>query len=119
MSKHTQGEWAVDASHRTRKGEAAKITIRAKYGKFAWVNIGRMFFANESQHSGKYYRITEEEGLANAALVAAAPDMLAALQAHDAYMSEHFNEGTDSTALHPTAAANWKRVRAAIAKATA
>lgn len=40
--------------------------------------------------------------------------LLGALQAHDAYMSKHYSEGPTSSALHPDAAANWKRVRDAM-----
>ena len=40
--------------------------------------------------------------------------LVEALRAHDAYMAENFNDGPDSKALHPKAAANWKRVRAAL-----
>jgi len=49
-------------------------------------------------------------------LIAAAPRMLAALKAHDRYMSKHFRDGPDSSALRPDAKANWKRVRSAISK---
>jgi hypothetical protein len=54
---------------------------------------------------------------ANARLISAAPDMLAALEAHDAYMRDIGHSDPDCEALHPKAAANWRRVRAAIAKA--
>ena len=40
--------------------------------------------------------------------------LVEALRAHDAYMAENFSDGPDSKALHPKAAANWKRVRAAL-----
>lgn len=40
--------------------------------------------------------------------------LVEALRAHDVYMAENFNDGPDSKALHPKAAANWKRVRAAL-----
>ena len=39
---------------------------------------------------------------------------LEALRAHDAYMSEQFS-GPDEKGVHPKAAENWRRVRAAIA----
>lgn len=45
------------------------------------------------------------------------PALVAALKAHDAYMSEQFSEGPTSSALHPKAAENWQRVRTAIAAA--
>jgi len=47
----------------------------------------------------------------------AARDLLAALVAHDEYMAAQFNEGPDSSAIHPKARENWLRVRAAITKA--
>ncbi len=53
----------------------------------------------------------------NARLIAAAPELMEALEAHDEYMSAHYPEGPACDALHPTASANWVRIRAAIAKA--
>ena len=54
---------------------------------------------------------------ANARLIAAAPDLLAFAKAHDTYMSKHYSDGPDSSALHRDAAANWKLCRAALAAA--
>lgn len=58
---------------------------------------------------------------ANARLIASAPNMRAALLkahtaliAHEAYMTASGYEGPDSSALHPSAAKNWRRVREAI-----
>lgn len=47
----------------------------------------------------------------------AAPEMLATLKAHDAYMLDAGFSGPDDEALHPKAAENWRWVRAAISKA--
>jgi hypothetical protein len=63
-------------------------------------------------------RIPYAEREANARLFRAAPDMLKALKQHDAYMLDAGYSGPESDALHPKAAENWRRVRAAIAKAT-
>jgi hypothetical protein len=60
---------------------------------------------------------SESEAEANARLISAAPDLLAALEAHDAYMLATGFNGPDESSLHPRAAANWRNVRAAIAKA--
>lgn len=53
----------------------------------------------------------------DAQLMAAAPDLLAACAAHDRYLLSWGYSGPDDVALHPSAAENWRRVRAAIAKA--
>jgi hypothetical protein len=53
---------------------------------------------------------------ANAHLIAAAPTMLDALKAHDAYLSQHYS-GPDSDALSIDAAKAWALTRAAIKKA--
>lgn len=50
---------------------------------------------------------------------ASTPDMLTALKAHDAYMLDAGYNGPESDGLHPTAAENWRMVRAAIAAAEA
>lgn len=47
----------------------------------------------------------------------AAADLLEALRAHDRYMIHAGYSGPDSSALHPNAAENWRRSRAAVAKA--
>jgi hypothetical protein len=62
--------------------------------------------------------VPDDEAWANARLFYAAPDMLKALKQHDAYMLDAGYSGPESDALHPKAAENWRRVRAAIAKAT-
>lgn len=49
-------------------------------------------------------------------LVVAAPEMRDALKAHDAYMSDAGYSGPSDAALHPKAAANWRRVRDVLAK---
>lgn len=62
-----------------------------------------------------------ERGAWNAAFIVKAvnchEEMLAALKAHDAYMFDAGYSGSDSDALHPKAAQNWRAIRAAIAKA--
>jgi hypothetical protein len=62
--------------------------------------------------------VPDGEARANALLFRAAPDLLKALKQHDAYMLDAGYSGPESDALHPKAAENWRRVRAAIAKAT-
>lgn len=70
----------------------------------------------EGQSFGLIAAVTNDD---DAHLIAAAPDLLAFAEAHDAYMSKHYADGPDSGALHPDAAANWKACRAAIERASA
>lgn len=64
-------------------------------------------------------RIGAVEKFAGASpLSAAAPAMLAALKAHDAYMAAQFSAGPDCETCHPEARANWITAREAIAAAT-
>jgi hypothetical protein len=82
-----------------------------------WTGDYRVGTFDEGKFTEVAFCDTERaEVKANARLIAAAPDMFDALQAHDDYMTIHYHD-PDSEALHPDAAANWKRVRAAIARA--
>lgn len=64
---------------------------------------------------------TKEKWEADASLICRAvnahDELVAALKAHDEYMLDAGYEGPESKALHPKAAENWCRVRAALAKA--
>jgi hypothetical protein len=59
---------------------------------------------------------TNPSSLADAKVIAAAPDLLAACRLHDTYMAARYS-GPHSEALHAVAAENWRAIRAAIAKA--
>jgi hypothetical protein len=54
---------------------------------------------------------------ADAHLIAAAPCLADFVQEHDAYMLASGYSGPDDPALHPGAAENWRKCRAALARA--
>lgn len=118
MSGFTPGPWetggismssgSISVVHRDYRIVICDVTNAASLGDFVNAAIrGRRDFGSPD---------TAKTQWANARLIAAAPDLLAALQAHDAYMKLWFS-GPDSDALHPAAAANWRTIRAAIARA--
>jgi len=97
MSKHTPGPWTLfqDQSVRHYAGiEAGKLSI---------VSIGYPDELNPIDDSGVHGR-TDEEALANAYLIAAAPDLLEAL--------ENLENDDNSIPYHA-----WDMVQSAIAKA--
>lgn len=99
MSGHTPGPWAIDPDYCDDVQAPDGLDV-ATTGPF----LNRMTPSAERR--------------ANARLIAAAPEMLGVLMAHDAYMLDAGYEGPEDTALHPKAAENWRNVRAIIAKAT-
>lgn len=112
---HTPGPWVLDME-------------RDEFGVTMRVYMADAIdspYAHDSAHALVVYEGADDDAYpdqfaemsANARLIAAAPEMLDALKAHDAYMGAQFMDGPDSAALHPKAAENWLRVRAAIAKA--
>lgn len=80
MSAHTPGPWEVA----TIDGGAAPNEIIANVGGVP-VNIAQVFDARDyyasdfDNFSEVYYEVTPDEALANASLIAAAPEMLSAL----------------------------------------
>jgi hypothetical protein len=92
-SKHTPGPWEVES------GEAVYV-LDKEYGRVCTVNWLRGPF-------GSFGRRTDAEGHANARLIAAAPDLLAALRALVA----------KSTDLHGDWSEEWRKALEAIAKA--
>jgi hypothetical protein len=97
MSKHTPGPWTLfqDQSVRHYAGiEAGKLSI---------VSIGYPDELNPIDDSGVHGN-TEDEALANAYLIAAAPDLLEAL--------ENLENDDNSIPYHA-----WDMVQSAIAKA--
>ena len=81
MSAHTPGPWEVA----TIDGGAEPNEIIANVGGVP-VNIAQVFdardyYASDSDNfSEVYYEVTPDEALANARLIASAPEMLAALE---------------------------------------
>ena len=97
-AKHTPGPWIICRDHPDPKTAAGMISIKSESqsrGESS-LEIAMLFCASHGS-----------EGEANARLIAAVPDMLAALKAADAHFTGTFSEnGTDH-----------QLVRAAIAKA--
>ena len=100
MAKHTQGEWKQD-------------------GQSVTANGGKSFIARcPKDHADFQFGIPRTEAEANAKLIAAAPDLLDALEAY---------VRADTTALtpvipsrhNPKHVARLEQARAAIARATA
>ena len=88
MSKHTQGPWTMHGP--------CEIT-----GRYSIVHNGPLAYVGDANQSG--------DGEANARLIAASPEMLAALMAAKSEM--HYFTATRGSEAH-------ELVRAAIAKAT-
>jgi hypothetical protein len=93
MNKHTPSPWI----HRTRLDNGANIGCKNGYA-ICDIAYG-------------YSSLSKEELDANAALISAAPDLLAALEAMTYYFAEYEK---DDSAKH-----GFKAARDAIAKATA
>lgn len=108
-TQHTPGEWTIF------EGGSDRDFPGIEADDFSIVCFGDSDDPNDM--CGVRGR-TLDEAWANARLFRAAPDMLKALKQHDAYMLDAGYSGPESDALHPKAAENWRRVRAAIAKAT-
>lgn len=84
-AKHTPGPWGYDG--------AFDVVMQDDVG--AWIACVN------------FEHVDEEQAVADARLIAAAPDMLAALKAADAHFTGTFSEG----------GTDHQRIRAAIAKA--
>lgn len=81
----------------------------------------------EAERENERLRQEEETWVADYAALMARADALErmaarareALEAHDRYMRDTGFSGPEDAALHPRAAENWRRVRAALAQPTA
>jgi hypothetical protein len=102
-SKHTPGPWVI------QDNAAHGIHIYSNGGPFG----GGLHVARVSNSAGIGYDGQE----ANARLIAAAPDMLAALEAYDAAMSSCWGDIDGLPPGNPDAARCWLLARAALAKA--
>jgi hypothetical protein len=99
MNEHTPGPWQAEF------GEAVYVLDRER-GRVCTINWLR------GPH-GSLGRRTDEEGVSNARLIAAAPDLLEALLWLQLYAEVQVRNHPDATDTP-----NWKKVLAAIAKAT-
>lgn len=100
MSEHTPGPWSLD--HQNSGGGQNIVDQHRRH-----VAHTSCFIDHNERHGGS---IGDSEALANASLIAAAPDMLAALRAAESYIGgQHIDQAN-------TAA--YRIVGAAITKAT-
>jgi hypothetical protein len=99
---HTQGEWRVDDS------EDARIVVRAEDGQLI-ADCTDGFYNND----GDWVMAADAEP--NARLIAAAPDLLAALLA---FRDGGISGGKDFAGWHDSYSLAIKKARAAIARAT-
>jgi hypothetical protein len=101
MSKHTPGEWA----HRINKDETAYV-----------VEAGHRLICKMSWHSASDFYPKQRQSEANARLLAAAPDLLAALVA----VCDRSDELCKDRDAHrsPELEPLYQQCRAAIARAT-
>jgi len=105
-AKHTPGPW------RTQLVGGHEVDLITKGGTFAGINAGSG--APDSLDADDY-----AEWLANVGLIAAAPDMLEALESVHKLWAETAGLGFDEEMKWPSpVGAVWNEVRAAIRKAT-
>lgn len=111
-AKHTPGPWTQWKDHAAVFAGVEENERGTLSGKHL-VEICRC----EGDDVGEDDDEGEAIAKANARLIAAAPDLLAACEAHHEYMLDLCGGKVDTSALHPNAIANWESIRAAIAKA--
>jgi hypothetical protein len=92
MTKHTPGPWEID--HVTRAADICTVYCTSHQNSFVYVRGAIGYFSG-----------CRDENMANAYLIAAAPDLLGAL------IEIQNHAGSDSVEM-------WTRVNAAIKKAT-
>jgi hypothetical protein len=90
-AKHTPGPWRVGACDMTR----IHPNWRDEHGNAAPDNFHRNGFAKTIATTGKLSWRSIDQQVADARLIAAAPDMLAALEAIFAVRPENWNDGDD------------------------
>jgi hypothetical protein len=105
--KHTPGPWTA-REQKNRSGIVIGWIVEAENGD----RIGWPSYANAESNEGD--RAPFATTAANARLIAAAPDMLAALKHVDERV---IGPSPDEPLLHPDISEAWRVVRAAIAKA--
>jgi hypothetical protein len=96
--------YTFDAEHRPGDPDGAYAAwLRRGDGPHESAQVGQLGEVKTSESFSK--NATKDEAIAT---------LRAALQAHDSYMLESGYEGPESSALHPKAAENWRRVRVAL-----
>ena len=103
MSRHTQGPWAIgNVSHKKQRVDIDSPHADPTVGHQTWRGLARAYGCNDMPAEGSAAM------LANARLIAAAPELLEALSDCVAHM--HWTQPLGEAAL--------KKAKAAIAKAT-
>jgi len=100
MSKHTPGPWKIGSEQTDGLGRYAQVQSSEEFGDI----VARVCVAHNANHT------LNRSGRANARLIAAAPELLEALELILPYLTDGEDAGDEATALAPI-------VRAAIAKA--
>lgn len=98
---HSAGPWNAD-----------ECGVRNRSGYICQINRPTRFDGQDERYAREV-----AERTADARLIAAAPDLLAALKGLDEFWSEDFPLGPDTPSLHYSMISMWRQIRAAIAKA--
>lgn len=115
MSAHTPGPWLLQASDKWRDAQGNVV----QYGEYL-ISVG-----SRDERDEAYYRIARVSNVndspaneANARLIAAAPELLAALREAEAGLEFAGADKEPPTEFVPSHTLALRNVRAAIAKAT-
>jgi hypothetical protein len=111
VAEHTPGPWEISGDE---EGWTIRMgTALADDGR--WQVQHRIELDWGDTYDGEGDNSQYEEAEANARLIAAAPDLLAALEGVTAYIEDHRGDGGDG--IMCTGCRLWKQARAAIARA--
>ena len=109
MSKHTPGPWSVgEVSHKKQRVDIDSLHADQTVGHQTWRGLARAYGCEDMPAEGTAVM------LANARLIAAAPELLEALRGMQALDDEHHQRGQ----CDDDVCAEVRKARAAIAKAT-
>ena len=115
MSKHTEGPWAVEADPMDDRDYETMIVLPNKSGGFGtWIARAEH---NWNEASAGEHRISWAEAQANARLIAAAPELLEALEA-TTHEVESVIRLVSNLTVRDEMQAVADKARSAIAKAT-
>jgi hypothetical protein len=115
-AKHTPGPWQVSRDNDTTLTIVAPWSDKVRTGAEGWGDYRGIHTASITHHSG-YGAVPREHAEANAALIAAAPELLEALQLIVTWNRDHARDQYGD----PEKAESWacvRAARAAILKAT-